>query len=51
MKIEPDEPGYELRSFECVGCGRQECVQTPSPWQVKTRTPFHDRGRKDALPD
>lgn len=31
LRIEPDEPGYELRSFECMACGRQESVHTPSP--------------------
>ena len=31
IRIEPDEPGYEARSFECAGCGRKERVQTPSP--------------------
>ena len=31
IRIEPDEPGYERRSFECAGCGQQENVLTPSP--------------------
>jgi hypothetical protein len=31
LKIAPDEPGYELRSFECANCGRAEKLKTPSP--------------------
>jgi RNase P subunit RPR2 len=31
IRIEPDEPGYEARSFECAGCGYRERVQTQIP--------------------
>ena len=31
LRIEPDEPGYEVRTFECAGCAYRERLQTLSP--------------------
>ena len=31
LRIVPDEPGYEMRKFECSNCARAEQLKTHSP--------------------